>query len=191
MKKQTKREAIEAIVGDFLLFSYRGGSADISDVKDRHERIKATLMSCGDEFDAHDLLWLFMRLENRAVEEIGKLAALAQTTEPEQMKKHGLPTGLIDGAIGLKEHHIKETKCAGTAPARASKQDDKDRQAFKKWAIKAINQEADSGNIQTEDVRGMDGFEPSWGQVDNTLKRWVKEIFPGFTFKRGRRKGNK
>lgn len=191
MKKQTKREAIEAIVGDFLLFSYRGGSADISDVKDRHERIKTTLMSCGDEFDAHDLLWLFMRLENRAVEEIAKLAALAQTTEPEQMKKHGLPTGLIDGAIRLKEHNGKQAKAVSAANARASKQDAKDEQAFKKWVIQVINQETDSGSIQIEDVRGMDGFESSWGQSDNTLKRWVKEVINGFMFKRGRSKKNK
>ncbi len=191
MKKQTKREAIEAIVGDFLLFSYQGGSADISDVKDRHERIKATLMSCGDEFDAQDLLWLFMRLESRAVEEIAKLAALAQTTEPEQMKKFGLPNGLIEGAIALKEHNGKQAKAASAANARASKQDAKDEQEFKKWAAKAINQKTDSGNIQIEDVRGMKGFKSSWGQADNTLKQWVKEAIPGFCFKRGRSKKNK
>lgn len=71
---------------------------------------------------------------------------------------------MIEGAIALKDNG-KQAKAASAANARASKQDAKDEQEFKKWAAKAINQKTDSGNIQIEDVRGMKGFKSSWGQA--------------------------
>jgi len=81
-----------------------------------------------------------------------------------------------------------QAKVASASNARASKQDAKAKMAFQEWVEVTIDPQTHSGKIQIEDVRGMKGFKASWGQTDTTLKQWVKEVFEGFSFKRGARK---
>ncbi|GAB1368499.1 hypothetical protein MASR1M42_10480 [Azonexus hydrophilus] len=54
--------------------------------------MKDEVSPCG-LFDVHDVVWLFCQ---RALTEINKFAALAQTTDPDAMLKHGVPTELVE-----------------------------------------------------------------------------------------------
>lgn len=134
------------------------------------------------------MVWLFYLLKERALTEINRFAALAQTTNPDAMLKHGIPAEIVGNAKLLKEHHGRNAKSASASAARAAKISAKDKEAFQAWAKGAIDSKTHSGNIQIDDVRGMKGFESSWGQNDATLKRWLKEAIPGFEFKRGAKK---
>jgi hypothetical protein len=185
--KTTRIAAIENLTKHFLSQPYSGGNTP-SERAMRHEAVKAELASCGDRFDAHDVIWLFHLLEQRALAEINKFAALAQTTDPDAMLQHGVPREVVKNAKLLKEHNGKQAKVKSANNARASKQDAKAKMAFQEWVKKTIDPNTHSGNIQIEDVRGMKGFEASWGQIDVTLKRWLKEAVPNFSFKRGAKK---
>jgi hypothetical protein len=185
--KTTRIAAIENLTKYFLSEFYSGGNTPEERTR-RHEAVSAELASCGDRFDAHDVLWLFYVLEHHAVSELEKLAALAKTTDPEAMLKYGVPKELVDNAKLLKERHSMQAKVASASKARASKQDAKAKTAFQDWVKMTIDPEAHSGKIQIEDVRAMKGFEVSWGQTDPTLKRWLKEAIRGFSFKPGRKK---
>lgn len=185
--KTTRIAAIENLAKYFLSQPYSGGNTPEERTR-RHEAVKAELASCGDRFDAHDVVWLFYVLEYHALGELKKFAALAQTTDPEAMLKYGVPKELVDNAKLLKEHHGMQAKVASASKARASKQDAKAKTAFQEWVKVTIDLKTHSGKIQIEDVRGMEGFEVSWGQSDPTLKRWLKEAIRGFSFKPGRKK---
>ena len=185
--KTTRIAAIENLTKYFLSQPYSGGNTPEERTR-RHEAVKAELASCGDRFDAHDVVWLFYVLEHHALGELKKFAALAQTTDPEAMLKYGVPKELVDNAKLLKEHHGMQAKVASASKARASKQDAKAKTAFQEWVKMTIDPKKHSGKIQIEDVRAMEGFEVSWGQSDPTLKRWLKEAIHGFSFKPGRKK---
>jgi hypothetical protein len=185
--KFTRIAAMQMLKEHFLSQPYRGGNTP-SEKAMRHEAVAAELESYGDRFDAHDVMWLFSLLESRAFAELNKFAALAQTTDPDAMLKHGVPRELVDNAKLLKEHHGMQAKAASVHKARASKPDAKAKMAFQKWVKKTIDPNKHSGKIQIEDVRGMEGFETSWGQTDTTLKLWLREMFDNFSFKRGARK---
>ncbi|GAB1368498.1 hypothetical protein MASR1M42_10470 [Azonexus hydrophilus] len=73
-----------------------------------------------------------------------------------------------------KEHHGRDAKSASAGAARAAKTSAKNKDAFQAWAKRDIDPKTHSGKIQIDDVRGMKGFESSWGQNDATLKRWLK-----------------
>jgi hypothetical protein len=185
--KTTRIAAMENLTKHFLSQPYGGGNTPAEKTM-RHEAVKAELASCGDRFDAHEVIWLFHLLEHRALAELNKFAALAQTTDPEALLQHGLPGELVNNAKLLKEHNGKQAKAKSAGNARASKQDAKAKKAFQEWVKKTIDPNTHSGKIQIEDVRGMKGFEASWGQIDATLKRWLKEEIGNFSFKRGARK---
>jgi len=185
--KSTRIAALENLAKYFLSQPYGGGNTPAERTM-RHEAVNAELASCGDRFDAHDVVWLFSVLEYHALGELRKFAALAQTTDPEAMLKYGVPKEFVDNAKLLKEHHRMQAKVASASNARASKQDAKAKTAFQEWVKVTIDPQTHSGKIQIEDVRGMKGFKASWGQTDTTLKQWVKEVFEGFSFKRGARK---
>jgi hypothetical protein len=104
------------------------------------------------------------------------------------MLKDGIPLELVKDVKLLKGRHSKQEKVKSAENARASKPDAKAKEAFQKWVIRAIALTTHSGEIQIGDVRGMTGFEASWGQNDATLKRWLKEAVLTFSFKRGAKK---
>jgi len=187
VNKTARIAAIENLTKYFLSEFYSGGSTPAEKTM-RHEAINAELASCGDRFDAHDVLWLFYVLEHHANGELNKFAALARTTEPEAMLKYGVPKEFVDNAMLLKEHHRMQAKAASASNARASKKDAKAKMAFQEWVKMTIDPQTHSGKIQIQDVRGMKGFKASWGQTDTTLKQWLKEVFESFSFKRGARK---
>jgi hypothetical protein len=187
VNKSTRIAAMENLTKHFLSQPSSGGNTP-SERAMRHEAVKAELASCGDRFDAHEVIWLFHLLEQRALAEVNKFAALAQTTDPEAMLQYGLPGDLVNNAKLLKEHNGEQAKAKSASEARAAKQDAKAKTAFQDWVKVTVDPERHSGKIQIEDVRGMKGFEASWGQSDATLKRWLKEILRGFSFKRGARK---
>jgi hypothetical protein len=184
--KAARLAAMANLAKHFLSQTYEGGNT-AAERGARHEAIKREVSPCG-LFDAHDVVWLFYLLEERGVVEINKFAALAQTTDPEAMRQHGIPKEIVDNANMLKEHHRKASKDDSAANARASKPAAMDKDDFQAWAKKTIQPNTHSGNIQIDDVRGMKGFKVSWGQSDVTLKRWLKEAIPGFSFKRGAKK---
>jgi hypothetical protein len=185
--KSVRIAALENLAKYFLSQPYGGGNTPAERTM-RHEAVKAELASCGDRFDAHDVVWLFSVLEYQALGELRKFAALAQTTDPEAMLKYGVPKEFVDNAKLLKAYHSMQAKVASASKARASKQDAKAKTAFQEWVKVTIDPKTHSGKIQIEDVRGMTGFEVSWGQTDPTLKRWLKEAIRGFSFKPGRKK---
>jgi hypothetical protein len=185
--KTTRIAAMENLTKHFLSQPYSGGNTPAERTM-RHEAVKAELASCGDRFDTHDVIWLFHLLEQRALAEINKFAALAQTTDPEAMLRYGLPKELVKNAKALKEHNSKHGKVKSASEARAAKQAAKAKIAFQKWVERTIDPNEHSGKIQIEDVRGMEGFEASWGQTDATLRLWLREMFDNFSFKRGARK---
>lgn len=185
--KSTRIAAMENLTKHFLSQPYSGGNTPAERTM-RHEAVKAELASCGDRFDGHDVMVLFYLLEERALAELNKFAALAQTTEPEAMLKHGVPRELVNNAKRLREHHGMQAKVASVSKARASKPDAKAKTAFQEWVRITIDPDTHSGKIQIEDVRGMKGFDAAWGQNDATLKRWLKGVFRTFSFKRGARK---
>lgn len=184
--KAARLAAMANLAKHFLSQAYEGGNT-AEEREARHDAMKDEVSPCGI-FDAHDVVWLFYLLEERALTEINKFAALAQTTDPDAMLKHGVPTELVENVKLLKEHHGRVAKSASAGAARAAKPSAKNKEAFQVWAKKAIDQKAHSGKIQIDDVRGMEGFELFWRQNDATLKRWLKEAVPGFQFKRGAKK---
>lgn len=191
MNKWTHRgdrfAAMERLEKHFLSEIFREKAGSPNELEARHEALKAEVASFGP-FDALDVVHLFELLEYRAATEIGKFAALAQTTDPEAMLQHDIPKVIVHNAASLKDHHRKEAKADSAGAARAAKASAKDKEAFQAWAKGAIDLKTHSGSIQIDDVRGMNGFESSWGQNDTTLKRWLKEAIPGFEFKRGAKK---
>lgn len=183
--KAARLAAIANLAKHFLSQAYEGGNTT-EERKARHDAINEEVSPCG-LFDAHDVVWLFCLLEDRALTEINKFAALAQTTDPDAMLKHGVPTELVENVKLLKEHHIKATKRAGTASARAAAVGgEKDKEGCREWLKTAISI-SDSGQVNAVDLTGMKGF--AWGRCSNKwLKERVKEVFPEFEFRRGRTK---
>ncbi|WP_025915603.1 hypothetical protein [Herminiimonas sp. CN] len=183
--KAARLAAMANLAKHFLSQTYEGGNT-AAEREARHEAIKREVSPCG-LFDAHDVVWLFYLLEERALTEINKFAALAQTTDPDAVLKYGVPSEIVENAKLLKEHHVKATKRAGTASARAAAPGgDKDKEECRGWLKTAISME-DSGVINSVDITGMKGF--NWGGRDNKwLKARVKEVFPKFEFRRGRTK---
>ncbi len=184
--KAARLAAMANLAKHFLSQAYEGGNT-AEEREARHDAMKDEVSPCG-LFDVHDVVWLFCLLEERALTEINKFAALAQTTDPDAMLKHGVPTELVENAKLLKEHHGRDAKSASAGAARAAKTSAKNKDAFQAWAKRDIDPKTHSGKIQIDDVRGMKGFESSWGQNDATLKRWLKEAMPSFKFKRGAKK---
>lgn len=179
--------AMENLAKQFLSQPYGGGSTP-SDKAMRDEALKADLASYGDRFDTHEVIWLFRRLEQRALSELIQFFALAQMPDPEVMLEHGLPEELVNRARFLQTHNGEQAKAKSASEARAAKQDARAKIAFQKWVRTAVDLETHSGKIQIKDVRGMKGFDTSWGQNDSTLKRWLREAIYGFSFKRGAKK---
>lgn len=186
MDKAARLAAMENLAKHFLSQAYEGGST-VEERKERHDAMENEVFPCGI-FDEHDVVWLFYLLEERALTEITKFAALAQTTDPDAMLKYGIPPELVNNAKLLKRHHGIEAKSASAGVARAAKSSAKDKEAFQIWVREAVELNEHSRKIQIEDVRGMKGFKSSWGQNDATLKRWLREAIPGFEFKRGAKK---
>ncbi len=186
MDKAARLAAMENLAKHFLSQAYEGGST-AEERKERHDAMENEVSPCGP-FDEHDVVWLFYLLEERALTEITKFAALAQTTDPDAMLKYGIPPELVKNSKLLKKHHGREAKSASAGAARAAKSSAKDKEAFQAWVREAVEPNEHSRKIQIEDVRGMTGFKSSWGQNDATLKRWLREAIPGFEFKRGAKK---
>jgi hypothetical protein len=185
--KTTRIAAMENLTKHFLSQPYSGGNTP-SEREMRPEAAKAELASCGDRFDGHDVMSLFYLLEERAFAELNKFAALAQTTDPEEMLRYGLPKELVNNAKALKEYNHEQAKAESAEKARAAKPDAQAKRAFQEWVMVNVDLKTHSGKIQINDVRGMKGFDPSWGQSDVTLKQWLKEAVPNFSFKRGAKK---
>ncbi|WP_426344237.1 hypothetical protein ACN9MU_04665 [Pseudoduganella sp. R-32] len=185
--KAARLAAMENLAKHFLSKAYSGENT-ASELRARHEIATAELVSGGDNFDAHDVMWLFSLLEYRAISEVNKFAALAQTTDPDAMLKYGLPKEVVNNVKVLKAHNGRQAKKVSANNARESKQAAKDKIEFQTWVKKTIKLEEHSGSIQIDDVRGMNGFKVTWRQTDVTLKLWLKEAIPGFSFKRGARK---
>lgn len=100
--------AIESIKTEFLNFCHISGAPSPSELKERHERIKAALADCGGSLDEYWVIWLFGELEQRAVEELRKVTLLAQTTDPEALKDKHFPElnkELVDNVEILKKYH--------------------------------------------------------------------------------------
>lgn len=183
--KAARLAAMANLAKHFLSQAYEGGNT-AEEREARHDAMKGEISPCG-LFDVHDVVWLFYLLEERALTEINKFAALAQTTDPDEMLKHGVPRELVEQAKLLKEHHVTETKRASTAPARAALPGgEREKEACRSWVKQKIKN-THSGKINVVDLTGMDGF--SWGARNNNwLKDRVKEVFPEFVFKSGRTK---
>ncbi len=73
-------------------------------LKARHEHIKDAIE---EGLSPDGILWLFYALEMKAVSEINKVAALAQTIEPDALKKYGLPEELISNAKSVRDFKTK------------------------------------------------------------------------------------
>lgn len=178
-----RRSALSGLAKHFMASVFVLQSA--TEQKTRHQAMEAELAEIG-AFDLHDVLWLFYELEQQGMTTVNKIAALAQTTEPETLLKHGLPHQLVSNANIVKEHHQITTKRNAAQVARSAKLEAQHKMDFMSWIQQSFD--SGSGTIQVDDVRAMSGFKPAWGITDVTLKKWVKEAYPGFRFKPGAKK---
>lgn len=100
--------AIESMKSEFLRFANYSETPAPTELKDRHERIKAALADCGGSLDDYWVLWLFGELEQRATEELRKVNLLAQTTDPGALKDRyfpDLPQQLVDNVKTIARYH--------------------------------------------------------------------------------------
>ncbi|WP_287952132.1 hypothetical protein [Diaphorobacter sp.] len=183
--KAARLAAMANLAKHFLSQAYEGGNT-AEEREARHDAMKDEVSPCG-LFDAHDVVWLFYLLEERALTEINKFAALAQTTDPDAMLEHGVPSKLVANVRLLKEHHRKVSRNDSAAHARSQKPEEKKKAEFKAWAAENISKDRHSGKIQINDVYAMKGFSEEWRLSDTVMKKCLREAIPGFVFRTGRK----
>ncbi len=188
MSRKDVQAALDAVADEFMKFTWQTEPANPDALVARHERIKNLINAAGGKLDAVEVCHLFYKLEYRASSELGKVAALAQTTEPERLAERGLPSQLIDNAVLLRGHYGRRAKVTSAEHARKGKKDTKDKAAFVAWARAAHSDGHRPDRIT--DVRNLPGFDAGWSQTPEVQKRWWKEANPGYEFKRGREKTN-
>lgn len=74
------------------------------ELKTRYGRI---IDAIGDGLSPEGILWLFYAMEMKAINGINKVAALTQTSEPDALKKYGLPDELISNAKSVRDFKTK------------------------------------------------------------------------------------
>ena len=83
--------------------------------QERHEKIIEIIGDYG--LDGIGVMRLFNAIEYKAIGEINKLLALVQTTEPDQLRKYGVPNVLIENAKTIQGLRTS-TRAKGAAGAR-------------------------------------------------------------------------
>lgn len=186
---QEQVDAIDGIVEEFLKFYALDNPPTPEELMSRHGRINSRIHSCGGCLDSWGVTWLFSKLEEKASGEIAKFVALAQTTDSGAMRKYGINEKLINNVIAVANEHRKNKAEDMAEKARDGKKDSVDRKNFITWAEQLPNDKRSPP--QAEDIRGLPGFQVTWGCTDETLKKWWKRAFPGYQFRNGARKKSK
>ena len=183
--KAAQLDAVELIACEFLRFVFGNRRPESKDLAARHERIKGAVKSCGGALDAVVVARLFYRLETEATSLIGKVAALAQTTDPDALTAYGVPALLIENAKGVAAHHRRAKHKEIAANARQWKPDAEDKATYCAWALGLDEMRRKPRNVC--DIRALPGFDVErWGRHnDKTLKDWWKSVFDGYLFEKG------
>ena len=179
MSKASQIAAIKAIADEFLRFTYADAAPLPSELQTRHDRIKAAVEKCGGSLDAWSIAWLFGELESIAGDQIAKVVALAQTTDPNAMRKHGLPKILIDNATALKKHnetqgHKNVSSKGGSATSNAqsaTKVKNEIKEKFNTW--NCMNKK--ERGTQQEFAEAMCKEFKNAVQVNTITKKWIPE----------------
>jgi len=178
-------QALGKLADVFLLMVSKTGIHHLEEVSD--EQLMEAINACGD-FCPVKVRFLFKRLERIAMSKMEMITERFVEALINPESNEALPEAFVMFSKHLKEFNATQAKEESARKARAAKPDAKAKMAFQKWAEKTIDPNKHSGKIQINDVRGMDGFDPSWEQNDKTLKDWLKETIKGFSFKRGAKK---
>jgi hypothetical protein len=180
-------QALDKLAEFFLLTVSKTGIHQLEEAFD--EKLMVAIEACG-EFYPLKVHGLFAMLERVALLKMQILTESFTEALINPESNEVLPEAFVMFSKHLKEINATQAKEESARKARAAKPDAKAKMAFQEWAKKTINPDKHSGKIQINDVRGMDGFDPSWEQNDKTLKDWLKETFKGFSLKRGAKKRN-
>lgn len=180
-------QALGKLAEVFLLTVSETGIHHLEEVSE--EQLMEAINACG-EFCPVKVRFLFKRLERIAMSKMEMITERFAEALINPESNEGLPEAFVMFSKHLKEFNAAQAKEESARKARAAKPDAKAKMAFQEWAKKTIDLGKHSGKIQINDVREMDGFDPSWEQNDKTLKDWLKETIKGFSFKRGAKKRN-
>jgi len=178
-------QALDKLAEFFLLTVSKTGIHHPEEAFD--EKLMAAIDACG-EFHPLKVHILFAMLEKVALLKMQIITESFTEALVNPDSNEVLPEAFVMFSKHLKEFNATQAKEESARKARAAKPDARAKMAFQEWVKKTIDPNKHSGKIQINDVRGMDGFDPSWEQNDKTLKDWLKETIKGFSFKRGAKK---
>ncbi|WP_428827680.1 hypothetical protein ACLIKD_06730 [Azonexus sp. IMCC34842] len=212
MTSKARIAAINAIADEFLVFVRRDKLPSPTELEARYNRVKAAVESCDGGLDGWSVASLFCLLEEKAWKEIANLAALAQTTEPDRLRKfevsvapvssvkdgkfvveaqsteqRELPERLIAKAVALKKHNQQQGKAESVNSAREKTVAAKNGKEFFEWTKQDHVKDALPKNVNS--IKEIAGFKTTWGK-DDTIKRWWKDAFPDHKFSSGREKNS-
>lgn len=117
----------------------------------------------GDGLDPYFICNLFLALEQKAIVEVDKMAALAQTIDPDALRKYGIPDQLIENAKAAKNYDMK-LKSHNAGKKTAEKFKSTENKARKIWE----DTELKSGQFTRYIV------DEGLAADERTVRKWVK-----------------
>lgn len=175
--------AIELLKQEFLGFLWTESPATEAELKERMERLSPELEKAGG-LSPTLLLYLLDDLEQKAIHEVSKATALAQTIRPDDLAKY-LPQRLIQNAHAVRDHAYKElqSKQARSAASRPRLARSKDKQRVEGILMQRIK----SGQFDVTDKKKIVKFAEEMCDIFDSLNRpqtvrgWVKEYLKQLT----------
>lgn len=182
-KLKLQLAVVELLKQEFLGFLWTDSPATEDDLKERMERLTPKLEKAGG-LSPTLLFCLLDELEQKAIYEVSKATALAQTIRPDDLAKY-LPQRLIQNAHAVRDHAYKElqSKQARSAASRPRLTRSKDRQRVEGILIQRIK----SGQLNVNDNKKIVKFAEEMCEKYESLNRpqtvrgWVKEYLKQLT----------
>lgn len=178
---RTQMQAADLLVADFLTFMWSGKGQDYSALKARFERHCSVLDAAGHLLP-HVVMYLFARLEERAIYEINTWSALAQTVDPDGVarQRDNVPPEVLGNIHALHHHlpkaaHSKQAKDAASAPRPGARH--RDRQRIENELKKLIANDPPYFKVRGNKARFINDMLTAYPNVSKgSISGWMREL---------------
>jgi len=170
-KFKRQMQAVERLEAEFLAFLWQEHPASSTQLAERFDRHDSILEGTGG-LDAGAVLFLFAKLEQRALKEINKSLALSQAIDPERIAEQcpDLPRVIVENAKAVHVHAyttMRSRQAADAAKEKSRKSNEAKAAVLVEWDRDGseYKSRADFARI----VSSRDGLK------ERTVYRWVTE----------------